>query len=186
MKAVDVMSRPVVSVEPSTTVRAASALLGDRGFSALPVTDSEHRLVGIVSGADLLLASVRPEDDQTPVAQVMRTVVISAPLTATPAELADTMLANRLRCLPIVAEGQELVGVVSRSDLLRVLTPQDDVLAGRVDQALRAYSRTPRWTVRVNHGAVSVTGPFADEAERHIVEALVHTIPGVRKTELVP
>lgn len=184
MNAADVMSSPAVTVNPSTTVRAASAMLGDRGFSALPVVDDEGRLVGIVSGADLLLAGMSPETANSPVSRVMRGSVISAPMTASPAELTATMLSQRLRCLPIVADGQVLVGVVSRSDLLRILTPADAVLAARVDAALRAYSGSPRWTVSVQDGEVSVSGPFSDQAERKVVEALVRTVPGVRGTQV--
>ncbi|MGW4213556.1 CBS domain-containing protein [Lentzea sp. NPDC004789] len=180
MNAADVMTSPAVVVNPATTVRAASALLGDHGFSALPVVDDEGRLVGIVSGADLLLAGMTPETGNGPVARVMRKSVISAPMSATPAELTTTMLSQRLRCLPIVTEGQRLVGVVSRSDLLRILTPEDAVLAARVDAALRSYSGSPRWTVSVADGEVRVSGPFADMAERRVVEALVRTVPGVR------
>ncbi|MGW4210368.1 CBS domain-containing protein [Lentzea sp. NPDC004789] len=60
MNAADVMTSPAVVVNPATTVRAASALLGDHGFSALPVVDDEGGLVGIVSGADLLPAGMTP------------------------------------------------------------------------------------------------------------------------------
>ncbi|GGU76891.1 CBS domain-containing protein [Lentzea flava] len=176
------MTGPAVVVNPDTPVRTASAVLGEHGFSALPVVDDEGRLVGIVSGADLLLAGMTPAAAKGPVARVMRHPVISAPMTATPAELTATMLSERLRCLPIVANDELLVGVVSRSDLLRILTPADAVLAARVEGALRAYSGGPRWTVAVDDGEVSVRGPFADEAERRVVEALVRTVPGVRRT----
>lgn len=179
------MSSPAVSVNPVTTVRAAGAVLGDHGFAALPVVDDEGRLVGVVSGADLLLAGMSPETANSPVARVMRRSVISAPVTASPAELTATMLSQRLRCLPIVTDGQVLVGVVSRSDLLRILTPADAVLAARVETALRAYSGRPRWTVSVLDGEVSVSGPFSDQAERKVVEALVRTVPGVRGTQVV-
>jgi len=184
MNAADVMTSPAVVVNPFTTIRSASAVLGERGFSALPVVDDEGRLVGIVSGADLLLAGTTPATANGPVSRVMRRPVISASTTATPSELTATMLSQRLRCLPIVTNGQTLVGVVSRSDLLRILTPEDAVLAARVEIALRAYSGAPRWTVEVENGDVHVTGSFADEAERKIVEALVRTVPGVRKSAI--
>lgn len=176
------MTSPAVVVNPATTVRSAGATLGEHGFSALPVVDGEGRLVGIVSGADLLLASRTPTTADRPVSEVMRRPVISAPTTATPSELTATMLSQRLRCLPIVTDGQMLVGVVSRSDLLRILTPDDAVLAARVEIALRAYSGAPRWTVEVVDSDVTVTGRFEDEAERKIVEALVRTVPGVRES----
>ncbi|MET9232232.1 CBS domain-containing protein [Lentzea sp. NPDC003310] len=184
MNAADVMTSPPVSISPDTTVRDAGALLGDRGFSALPVVDDDNKLVGIVSGADLLLAGMAPEMANGPVSRVMRQRVISAPITSSPAELTTTMLTKRLRCLPIVAEEDVLVGVVSRSDLLRILTPTDAMLAVRVEMALRAYQRDPRWTVVVDGGDVRVTGSFADEAERRVVEALVRTVPGVRTSAI--
>ncbi|GGP75613.1 hypothetical protein GCM10010185_56710 [Saccharothrix coeruleofusca] len=172
------MTRPVVSVTPATTVRTASALLVDHGFAALPVVDVQKHLVGIVSGADLLVASLG-RDAAATVRQVMTAPVVSAPLTATPAELAGAVLGHRLRCLPVVDARGVLVGVISRNDLLRVLTPEDDVLAGRVDRLLRAYSRTRRWRVEVADGRVVVTGPFDDVAEQQVVTALVRTVPGV-------
>lgn len=180
MNAADVMTSPPVWINPGTMVREAGGVLGDHGFSALPVVDEQNRLVGIVSGADLLLAGMTPATANGPVSRVMRRSVISAPITASPAELTATMLTKHLRCLPIVSEGDVLVGVVSRSDLLRILTPADAVLAARVEIALRAYQRDPRWTVAVDDGDVHVTGAFADEAERRVVEALVRTVPGVR------
>ncbi|MBB5801196.1 CBS domain-containing protein [Saccharothrix ecbatanensis] len=183
MNAVDVMTRPVYTVEPSTTVRAASAVLVDHGFSALPVVGPGGLLVGVVSGSDLLLANLEL-GVATTVGQVMTTKVASARLTATPSELASAMLGHRLRCLPVVDARGVVVGVVSRSDLLRVLTPDDDVLAARANRLLTAYSRTRRWDVDVTDGRVVVTGQFADEAERRVVTALVHTVPGVAAIEL--
>ncbi|GLY49827.1 CBS domain-containing protein [Lentzea sp. NBRC 102530] len=180
MNAADVMTSPPVSVLPGTAVREAAAVIGDRGFYALPVVDEENRVVGIVSGADLLLAGTVPETADGPVSRIMREQVISAPITATPAELTATMLSKRLRCLPIVTEGHVLVGVVSRSDLLRVLTPADAVLAARVETVLRAYHRDPQWMVAVDDGEVRVAGRFLDDAERRVIEALVRTVPGVR------
>ncbi|MEU4769098.1 CBS domain-containing protein [Actinosynnema sp. NPDC023794] len=185
MNAADVMTRPVYSVEPSTTVRAASAVLVDHGFSALPVVGPGGLLVGIVSGSDLLPANLE-RGVATTVGQVMTTEVTSAPLTATPGELASAMLGNRLRCLPVADARGAVVGVVSRGDLLRVLTTDDDVLAARVDRLLTAYSRTRRWDVDVTGGRIVVTGQFDDEAERRVVTALVRTVPGVAGIELRP
>ncbi|QFZ19667.1 CBS domain-containing protein [Saccharothrix syringae] len=184
MNAADVMTRPVYTVEPTVTVRAASALLVDHGFSALPVVEPGGLLVGIVSGSDLLVANL--ERAATTVDRIMTAPVISAPLTASPTELASAVLGHRLRCLPVVDARGSVVGVVSRGDLLRVLTPDDDVLAVRVDRLLTAYSRTRRWDVEVAGGTVVVAGPFDDEAERRVVTALVRTVPGVAGVELRP
>ena len=53
MKAVDVMTSPVISVTPETTVREIAALLFERRISGLPVVENGE-LVGMVSEADLL------------------------------------------------------------------------------------------------------------------------------------
>jgi CBS domain-containing protein len=178
MKATDVMRRPVVSVSPSTTARAANALLVDHGFAALPVVDEDEHVVGIVTGSDLLRATVTGANPRTIVAQVMHVPAITAVVTATPAELADTMLRHGLHCLPVVDEAEVLVGVVSRTDLLRTLVPDDDMVASRIDRLLRDFSRTARWKVQVVDGFLTISGPFEDEAERRVVVALARTVPG--------
>ena len=58
VNAAGVMTRSVRTVESSTTVRAASAVLVDHGFSTLPVMGQEGPLVGIVAGSDLLPANL--------------------------------------------------------------------------------------------------------------------------------
>jgi len=54
-----VMSRQVISVGPSETVEDAAALLFRHRISALPVVDSKHQLVGIITETDILHAFVR-------------------------------------------------------------------------------------------------------------------------------
>jgi CBS domain-containing protein len=54
MRAMDVMTTEVITVDPDTSVQALARLLSERGISGVPVIDSENRLVGIVSEGDLL------------------------------------------------------------------------------------------------------------------------------------
>ena len=54
MKAKDVMTRSVVSVEPSATVLHAVRLMLQKKISGLPVVDTSGRLVGIVTEGDFL------------------------------------------------------------------------------------------------------------------------------------
>jgi CBS-domain-containing membrane protein len=125
----DVMSRPVVTVVPYASVRAAAAVLTDRGFTALPVVDHDGQLVGIVTEADLLRKRVR-HDARSPlfgaelaagappsrVADVMTVDVFTArPLTDV-ADLVDQMRAHGIRSVPIVDDGGAVVGIVSRRD----------------------------------------------------------------------
>src|SRR5207344_3516017 len=54
MRAMDVMTKEVLTVDANATVRSVAALLSERGISGVPVVDAANRVVGIVSEGDLL------------------------------------------------------------------------------------------------------------------------------------
>ncbi|HEU4349926.1 MAG TPA: CBS domain-containing protein [Actinoplanes sp.] len=183
-KAVDVMSRPVVSVTPDMPARAALVLLLEHGFAALPVV-VEDRVAGVVSESDLLAAGMNGYDVGASVGDVMATPAVTMPMTASVTELASAMLAGGLRSVPIVDGEGLLVGMVGRIDLLRELVHDDDLVADRVRRVLHSYAGVhARWDVEMVDGVVWVTGPFADQAERRLVVALARTVPGVTQVEL--
>ena len=132
MRIREIMSSPVVTVTPDTAVKTAARLLVERGFNALPVVDA-GKLVGIVSEADLVPLESRPDPRshilpldasgrQVPhaVAEVMTREVIVLPPDADAVQAAQAMLTRGLRSIPVTDDGQ-LVGIVTRQDLLRVL-----------------------------------------------------------------
>lgn len=120
----EVMSRRVVTVRADASVASAVERLRRFGFSALPVVNARHRLVGIVSLLDVLRnRESGGTDADTSVEEIMNPGVLSMPPTASPAVVAQRMRSHgELRVVPIVARG-ELIGVVTRSDLLRPVAP---------------------------------------------------------------
>src|SRR5215469_10000888 len=54
MRAMDVMTTDVITVDPDTTVQDLAMLLAERGISGAPVVDATGQLLGIVSEGDLL------------------------------------------------------------------------------------------------------------------------------------
>ncbi|MFZ5760052.1 MAG: CBS domain-containing protein [Thermodesulfobacteriota bacterium] len=60
--AADIMSSPVVSVRPTTTLAEAAATLTRRGINRLPVLDDQGRLLGILTRNDLMQAHVLQEE----------------------------------------------------------------------------------------------------------------------------
>ncbi len=105
------------------------------------------------------------------------------PCTATPdldvAEVADLMVRHDVRSLPVV-EGREVVGIISRRDILRTMVRSDDVIARDVGHRLDEYADgRPGWTATVDGGIATVTGEFADDIERAVVAVLARTVPGV-------
>ena len=143
MRAKDVMSSPVISTRPESTVAEVSALLYERRISAVPVLD-DSRLVGIVSEADLLrryeigtdragegawwsrlLAADRSIESYIRsharrVADIMTREVVTVPPEATLAEVAALLEARRVKRVPVL-EADRVVGMVSRADLVRAL-----------------------------------------------------------------
>lgn len=119
------MTRDVVTVPPAATVADALDTLNANSIRHLPVVEG-GRVVGILSDRDLRVAITgRPED--TSIADVMT----RDPFTATPEmtveEAGRAMVEHAVGCLPVVDDG-ELVGVVTKSDLLRAFV---ELLGGR-------------------------------------------------------
>jgi acetoin utilization protein AcuB len=111
-----VMTRAVVTTEPSRSVHSAALLMREGRFRHLPVL-LRDRLVGIVSDRN-----VTASPQGATVGEVMRTDVICvAP--DTPIEVAARlMLDNQIGALPVVANGSStLAGIVTQSDLFAVL-----------------------------------------------------------------
>ncbi|WP_158888110.1 CBS domain-containing protein [Amycolatopsis anabasis] len=181
MRANEIMSSPVVSITTDTTIREAIALLTERGFAGLPVVDQDNKVIGVFTETDALRGGAAHRT----VAETMTTPVEVAGPDTEVADIGRRMLTDRLRCIPVVDNGT-LVGVVSRRDLLRPMIRRDDAIAAHVRALLTDYSgHRNRWTVAVTGGVVTLTGEFADNAERGVLGALARTVPGVVHTEFV-
>jgi CBS domain-containing protein len=143
MKAADIMTGHVISVSPETTVLAAAKLLDENGISAVPVTDKENRILGMLSEGDLirrieigtkkrhswwlrLLGGPAPvaadfvKSHAAKVSDVMTKDVISVPEDAPLEEVAMLMERYQVKRLPVVRDGK-VIGVVSRSNIVRAL-----------------------------------------------------------------
>lgn len=114
------MTTRVVSVRPDAPVSRAVDLLRRYGFSALPVADAAYHLVGMISLLDVIrLRESDPDAGDVPIHTIMNPDVLSFPPTARTTLVAHRMRAyGELRVMPIV-QGRVLVGIVTRSDLLR-------------------------------------------------------------------
>ena len=120
MQISEIMTSQVVSIRGGDTADTAARLLSRNNVGALPVTDDQGRLVGMLTDRDLvtrcLAAGLSPRE--TPVSQIMPREPVTLPEDATPGEAAFKMGQRQVRRLPVVREGV-LTGIVSLGDLAR-------------------------------------------------------------------
>ena len=214
MQAQDVMTTKVVTVAPDTPVTEIAKLLVERQISAVPVVSDDRRLLGIVSEGDLvhglgqegaerawwldLLTSPQTraeaylKDHGRLACDVMtRSIISVTPDTALP-EIARLLEARRIKRVPVLRDG-ELVGIVSRADLLRgfALRPAADASAD--DRELRerltveleqaALDWHPYVNVVVSDGAVHLWGVVTTREEAEALRLTAERVPGVVRVE---
>jgi len=126
----EIMSRGLITVDKNASLRRARRILDRHRIRHLLVMDGK-RLVGIVTDRDLrqaapsskspLTTSEREEFmDELKVAEVMSRKLITASPDTTVREAARVMVSEKIGCLPVV-NGNQLVGIVTETDLLEVL-----------------------------------------------------------------
>jgi CBS domain-containing protein len=197
----DVMTSDVTTCAPQTTFKDIVQLMLDTYVSGVPVVDGDGHLVGIVTEADLLaheaygdrhprLLSVladrllRRDHDWAEKASALRAADLMTVdvVTIRPQDqvgvAARLMLERGVRRLPVV-DGDRLVGIVARSDLLRWFTRPDEAVRRAVELALRATPGADEVRASVQSGVVVLHGHVPTAQDRSATEDLVRAIAGV-------
>lgn len=121
MKAGDVVSRPLVAVEPLDFVRHADGLMDDHGLTLLPVVD-HGVFCGVVTKADC--GTARTGRRAPKVCDVMTQPALTAGLEMDAADLYTAMTLYEVLSVPVLHEGH-VVGVLTRRDVLEALSHGD-------------------------------------------------------------
>jgi CBS domain-containing protein len=194
----DIMTTAAVTTLPEARAKDALRELSDREITALPVVDHDNHLVGIVSEADLLRegvvrdprSSVRrdeytgalPVETARTVGEVMSRHVITASPTQDVATVVGTMLDHGVHSVPVVL-GARVVGMVSRSDVVRALARADERIAADVVVLLRDAG-LDGWDCTVEEGEVRLVAGSPDDTR--LAAALARTVTGVRSIVVEP
>ncbi|KAM3111666.1 CBS domain-containing protein [Phormidesmis sp. 146-33] len=135
----ELMSAPVRTIRPETTIAEAQRILLRYGHSGLSVVDSQDQLVGIVSRRDLDIA-LHHGFSHAPVKGYMATNLKTiAPDTRLP-EIESLMVTYDIGRLPVLEEGQ-LVGIVTRTDVLRQIHQQETGEQSRTKEPFTQISK---------------------------------------------
>ena len=114
----DAMSSQAITLRDTDSALSGLTVLVQKGISGAPVVSSDARLVGIVTEFDLLLA-IDYVGDAVPISRVMSKEVLSVNADTSLEEARRVMLRHHYGALPVV-EGDKVIGVVARRDILRV------------------------------------------------------------------
>jgi acetoin utilization protein AcuB len=126
----DIMTRDVITVEPTDTIRSALLKVQQCRIRHIPVVEN-GKLVGIISDRDVrdacpsILSEPHEDDEdifQAPVSCIMRKDVITASPLDFVEEAAYVLYENGIGCLPVVSgEENKLVGIITKTDILYTL-----------------------------------------------------------------
>lgn len=117
LTAKDLMSSPVRTIRPETTIEQAQKILFRYGHSGLSVVDKNENLVGIISRRDLDLAFHHGFSHAPVKGYMTQHLKTISPDTVLP-EIESIMVTNDVGRLPVV-EDNKLLGIVTRTDILR-------------------------------------------------------------------
>ncbi|AZO05478.1 MAG: CBS domain-containing protein [Mesorhizobium sp.] len=216
MQARDIMTTPVVTIATSASVAEAADLMLTRNIRCLPVVGDDGSLAGIISEGDFLrrgelgtrrarprwleflagpgkLADEYVRSSGRRVAEVMTAGVVSAAPGASLAEVVELMATHDIKNVPVL-DADKIVGIVSRSDLMRIMlrtlpksgsaTVDDEVIRRNILAELRGQS----WSVggdligvTVDKGDVELSGAIFDERQRKAAVVAAENVAGVKK-----
>ena len=219
MQAQDIMTRDVVTVEPSTPVHQIATLMTGRRISGMPVVSASGAVVGIVSESDLMhrietgtqreskwWLSLFSDPDQMArdyaktrglkAEDVMSRNVVSVEFDTPLRKVAEMLDSNRVKRLPVM-QGDRLVGLITRSDLVKALLASTSATAepgAAVSDAAIHTEITKRmnevtWLDRmfintvVNDGVVKFHGFIGSNDQRRALHVLAEEVPGVRAVQ---
>jgi CBS-domain-containing membrane protein len=213
MQARDLMASPVVTVGKSATVREVAQILLEKHISAVPVVDSAGKVVGIVTESDLMhrteagterpyswwlhllaggatIAADYVKSHAVKIEDVMTSDVVTAAPETPLHEIATLLEKHRIKRVPIVNKDGDLVGIVSRANLIQVIASARPKLEmtlpdSAIRQKLLSELKKQPWThmynldVTVTGGIVDLWGYAQSDAERSAIRVVADSIPGV-------
>jgi CBS domain-containing protein len=204
MKVRHVMTETVFTVTPDTPLKAVATRMLEYGISGMPVVDGE-RVLGVISETDILFKErVAPDRkglvdwlvhyaEDPPLAKLeartageaMTTPAVTIAPERTVADAAALLLDLRIDRLPVI-EGGELVGIVTRADLIRAFTRDDEEVERDIRQngALhRLWIDPDQVQVTVEDGNVVLSGTVDTPDQAESLVAFAERTPGVVSVE---
>ncbi|WP_292950988.1 MULTISPECIES: CBS domain-containing protein [unclassified Neptuniibacter] len=116
--AASIMVSPVHTITPDTTIKSAWDRMLSLDISHLIITEGDQRPLGLLSKKDLLKAGI---DSNNPISTIYSKELIAATPETLVQDIAVNFIDNDINSIPVVDENDFVIGVICRTDLLRLL-----------------------------------------------------------------
>ena len=194
------MTTDVVTVRPDTSLKDVAALLATHGISGMPVVQ-DGEVLGVISEADIVYKErgpatpregvlgrllARHDDGHAKIeARTAGEAMTSPPVTISPrrrvSEAARVMIDKQVNRLPVV-DGGQLVGIVTRADLVRAFNRSDEEIAREIREEVVVrtfWIATHDVDVAVEDGDVRLYGTVDTRTLAELLPRFVQAVPGV-------
>ncbi|ASV12073.1 MULTISPECIES: HPP family protein [Leptospira] len=124
LTAKDLMTSPVVGFSESDPISKAQDIFVRRRFRHVPVFDEKNTLCGIISDRDWMCWKLEHTTEielGKTIGKIMKTKVLSVRIQAGIGEIAKVLFEERIGCLPVVNDSFQVIGIITRSDVLRAI-----------------------------------------------------------------
>lgn len=198
MKVEDLMTRNVRTVSPDCSLKDVAALLAEHRIGGMPVVDGSGLPIGVISKADIVIKERaeldtarrgrfrRGKDDGSAAKVAARTAgeAMTAPAvtigpTMPVATAAEWMLDSGINRLPVV-QRDELVGIITRHDLVRLFARTDAEIEREIrEDALAGIPWPDAINVQVQGGEVTLRGQADTMADAQMLPVQIRHVLGV-------
>lgn len=194
----DVMTRGVVTAHEGAVFKEIVSALARNRVAAVPVIDSERRVLGVVSESDLLAHIVghshspgnplsphgrtQRKHDATTARELMTAPAVTTTPNTTITDAARHAARAKVRRMPVIDDTGVLVGIVSRADLLKVFLREDADIRADIERDVLGYKMAIDRTtvdVTVEEGIVTLRGRLDHKALIAQAIELTRTVTGV-------
>lgn len=200
MKLHELMTVDVITVGPDASLKEAARRMIQAGVSGLPVTNDDGTLVGVISEADFVkieadrrgtkrarplrwfTSNARMPESRRSVGDAMTKDVITLGPGYDHVEAARVMTDAGIKRIPITGSNNEVLGLVSRSDILRAFTRSDrEIIDEIVDDVMRKvlWIEPGRVEVVCEDGEVLLTGHLETRSHAKLLVKLTRHLDGV-------
>lgn len=118
--AIDIMNRPVISMPVDSSLKKIRAEMKAHDIRHIPLV-KDHKILGMISDRDLLKVNLSGTFLFLKAKDIMTTVLVVAEEETPLAHIARVLMEEKISALPIIDKAHQLVGMISRTDILKAV-----------------------------------------------------------------